>query len=93
MIALIGYVGALVGALVAWLAILVYGFKAVRRARPGVKLWSRETMGNPVNLLLRPSLLTREGRTYRSKCIFAVGAFVVCVGVPLLVAALTGKLR
>jgi len=91
-IALIGFIAACIGGIVAWFAILIYGFKAVRRARPGVQLWGRETLWNPWNVLLRPSLLTEEGRAYRRKCFLAVGVFTACVGVPLLLAALTGNL-
>jgi hypothetical protein len=34
-------------ALVSWFAVVLYGFKAVRQPRPGVRLWSRATLWNP----------------------------------------------
>jgi len=92
-VALGGFVVAWVTGVIAWFAAIVYGFKAARRARPGVKLWGRDTMGNPANVLLSSSLLTEEGLRYRRKCFTAIVIFVACVGIPLLVAAITGQLK
>jgi hypothetical protein len=92
-VALGGFVVAWLIAVLAWFAALIYGFKAVRRARPGVKLWGRDTMWNPANVLLGSSLLTEEGLRYRRKCFVAIVIFIACVGVPLVVAAITGQLK
>lgn len=80
-------------ALVSWFAVVVYGFKAVRQARPGVRLWSRATLWNPANALLRSDLLTEQGRRYRSRCFRALFVFVACVGSLLVVGAVTGTLK
>jgi len=90
-LALVGFVVAWTGGVAAWFAILIYGVKAVRRSRPGVNLWGRDTWWNPAYVLIRPSLLTEEGRGYQRKCFLALGVFVICVGVPLAIAALTGN--
>lgn len=79
-----------VAAFLAWFAIIIYGFKAIRRVRPGVEPWGRGTLWNPVNVLLSPGLLTEEGLRYRHKCLVSIGVFIACVGIPLLIAAITG---
>lgn len=89
----IGFKIAWIGAAVSWLAILVFGIKAIGRTRPGVDLWGRDTGWNPANVLMRPSLLTSEGLIYRRRCFVAFWIFLCCVGVSLAIAALTGNLR
>ncbi len=74
--------------LASWFAVLIYGFKAIRRARPGVGIWGRETLWNPANLLLRPKLLTEKGCAYRRKCFLAVAIFFVSTGLPVIIAAI-----
>lgn len=91
-IALAAFAAAWVAAAVSWFAMVIYGFKAVMSARPGVSLWSRETRWNPANVLLRSELLTPEGLEYRRKGLIALGVFVVATGVPLLLAAIMGRL-
>ena len=91
--ALVAFVALWTIGVIAWFAILVFGFKAVRRTRAGVNRWGGETMGNPANVLFRPSLLTPEGLRYRRKCFFAVGTFITAVAVGLLFGALTGQLK
>ncbi len=80
-------------AVASWFAFVVYGVKAVRQPRPGVRLWSRATLWNPANALLRPELLTEQGRRHRSRCLRALLVFVGCVGSLLFVGALTGTLK
>jgi hypothetical protein len=80
-------------ALTSWFAMIVYGFKAVRQPRPGVRLWSRATLWNPANALLRPEFLTEQGQRYRSRCFRALLVFVASVGSLLFVGALTGTLK
>lgn len=92
-IALVGFMAAWCMAVVAWFSAIVFAVKAVRRTQAGVRLWGRETLWNPANALLNPQLLTTDGLAYRRKCFIAIGVFVVCVGVPLLVAAVTGALK
>lgn len=92
-VVLAGLVAVWLAALVAWFAGIVYGIKAIRRARPGVKLWGRDTLWNPANVLFSSNLLTVEGLRYRRKCFMSAGIFVACVCSTLLVAALTGQLK
>lgn len=92
-VVLAGLVAVWLAALVAWFAGIVYGIKAIRRARPGVKLWGRDTLWNPANVLFSSNLLTVEGLRYRRKCFMSAGIFVACVCGTLLVAALTGQLK
>ena len=92
-VTLVGFAAALFAAFVAWFAIIIFGFKAIRRVRPGVELWGRGTLWNPANVLLSPSLLTEEGLRYRHKCLVSIGVFIACVGIPLLIAAITGQLK
>lgn len=87
--ALLGFTAAWCAAVIAWFSAIVFAVKAVRRKKPGVKLWGRETFWNPANALINPQLLTSEGLAYRRKCFIAIGVFVACVGVPLLVEAIT----
>jgi len=77
---------------VAWVCMLVFGFKAVRNARPDVNLWGRETMWNPGNVLIFRGMLTDEGKRYRRKCFLAVLWFVVPIGTAMLLATITGNL-
>ena len=80
-------------AVASWFAMVVYGFKAVRHPRSGVLIWSRATLWNPANALLRSEFLTEEGQRYRSRCFRALLVFVASVGSLLFVGALTGTLR
>jgi hypothetical protein len=89
----IGFVVIWFVGVLAWFTAIVCGFKAVRRTRPGVNVRGRETLWNPANVLLRTSLLTEEGLRYRRKCFVAVVVFIACIGVPLLIAGITGQLR
>ncbi|HEY9512256.1 MAG TPA: hypothetical protein VIQ48_06750 [Rhodanobacter sp.] len=89
-VALVGFATAWFAAVLAWFASIVFGFKAIRRTRSGVK---RGTMWNPANALLNSNLLTEDGLRYRRKCFLSVGVFIACVVVPLLVAAVTGQLK
>ena len=92
-VALVGFVVAWVVAVLAWFASIVFAFMAIRRTRPGVKLWGRGTMWNPVNALLNTDLLSEDGLRYRRKCFMSLGVFIICVVIPLLVAAITGQLK
>jgi len=91
--ALIGFIAIWLTAFGAFLACVVYGVKAVRRARPGISLWGRETLWSPANVLLSSNMLTDEGLRYRRKCFKSLGIFIACVGGTLLVAAITGQLK
>jgi hypothetical protein len=88
-IAIIAFVAAWVTGIVAWFAAVVFGFKALKRARPGVSLWSE----NLLSILIRSEQLTPEALGYRRKMLIAIGVFIVAIGVPLLVAAIAGGLR
>ena len=90
---LVGFVAICLTAFIAWVAVVVYGIKAIRRARPGVNLWSRDTLWNTANVLLSANMLTAEGLRYRRKCLMAACIFVACTGGTLLVAAITGQFR
>jgi hypothetical protein len=92
-IALIAFIAAWVTAVLSWFSIVIYGFKAMMNARPGVSLWSRETLWNPANILLRSELLTSEGLEYRRKALIALAVFVLATGISLLVAAIAGALN
>jgi hypothetical protein len=91
--AIMAFVAVWLTALIALLACLLYAIKAIRHARPGVNLWSRDTLWNPANVLLSSTMLTNEGLRYRRKCLKALCIFIACVGGTLLVAAVTGQLR
>ena len=80
-------------AIVTLIACVVYAVKAIRCARPGIRLWGRDTLWNPANVLLSSNMLTEKGLRYRRKCLISLGIFVVCVGGTLLLAAITGQLR
>lgn len=67
-------------ALVAWVRIIKNSLMTIRCVKAGVKLWGMETMFNPFNVLLRPSLLTDEGLKYRRE----VGKNVLLFVSPLL---------
>ena len=87
------FIALVVVALGSWLGIVVYGLKAIRRPRPGVALWSRTTLWNPANALLRPELLTHEGRLYRDRCLRALLVFAACVASGLLMGIVSGGLK
>jgi len=63
-----------------WLAAVFFGFQAVRMPRHGASLWSRATLWNPFNALLRPELLTERGQFYRRRCFRALLIFGFSVG-------------
>ena len=85
---------ALVGvALISWFAIVIYGAKAIRLARPEVSPWSRATDWNPTNVLVRPELLTVEGRRYRARCFRAALVFVGCIALAVAVGAVVRVLK
>ena len=90
-VALAALVAVLLTALIAWLACVVYAIKAIRRARPGVNLWGRDTLWNPANVLLNSTMLTDEGLRYRRKSLKSLAIFIVCVGSILLLGAGTGQ--
>ncbi len=71
---------------------LVFGFKAICNARPGINLWGRETMWNPCNVLLFPGMLTDQGKHHRRRCLLAILWFVIPILVTMLLAAVTGNL-
>lgn len=80
-------------AVAAWFASLAYGFKTVKSRKSGVRLWGEETLWNPANVLLRPSLLTDEGLICRRRCFVSALIFVLTIGVFMIVGALTGNLN
>ena len=61
-----------------YIAGFVYGFKALRRPAPGVRLFSRRTLWHPVNALFEPDLLSEQGNIYRMKCFRSFAAAGVC---------------
>ena len=75
-----GFVVAWLVGVLSWGAIVVYAFKTVRCARPGISIWGRATLWNPFNLLVLPHLLTQDGRLHRKKCFLALVVFVGSVG-------------
>lgn len=77
----------------AWIATVIYGFKAVSCRKSGGKLWTRETLWNPANILFRPDFLTVEGLAYRRKCFISVLVFVLVVGSGLIISAVSGTLK
>ena len=85
-IGIIVFVAAWVTGMVAFSASVIYGFKAVKRERPGVSLWSENLM----SVLLRSDQLTPEGFEYRRKCLIAVRVFVIAIGLPFLLRAILG---
>lgn len=91
--ALVGFVVIWLTALITFLSCVVYAAKAIRRARPGINLWGRDTLWNPANVLPGSNMLTDGGQRYRHKCFKSLGIFVACVGGTLLVAAITGQLN
>ena len=75
-----------------WFASAFYGIKAMRCTRPGVSLFSRETLWNPANgLLLRPDLLTPDGMAYRRRWIVASMLFFASIGTGFVIAVLSGQ--
>src|SRR5215470_1512383 len=86
-------IGLAITAFGSWLGVVVYGFRALRRPRPGVSLWSRTTVWNPANALLRPELLTADGRRYRDRCLRALFVFVTCIVSGFLVGAVARSLQ
>ena len=92
-LALVVFIAIWLTALITLIACVVYAFKAVLCARPGIKLWGRDTPWNPANVLLSSNMLTENGLRYRRKCLISLSIFTVCVGGTLLLAAITGQLR
>jgi hypothetical protein len=92
-VALVAFAAIWLTAVLTLLACVIYSFKAVRRARPDINLWGRDTLWNPLNVLLSSKMLTDEGLRYRHRSLVSLAIFVACVGGTLLFAAITGHLR
>ena len=92
-VALVAFAAIWLTAAVTLLACAIYAFKAVRHTRPGINLWGRDTLWNPLNVLLSSKMLTDEGLRYRHKSLVSLAIFSSCVGGTLLFAAITGHLR
>jgi hypothetical protein len=86
-IAIPAFVAAWVTGIVAWFASVIYAFKAIKRAQPGVSLWSENLM----SVLLQSERLTPEGLEYRRKCLIAVRVSVIAIGGPLLLTVMLGQ--
>ena len=84
---------AILAGVAAWIATVIYGFKAISFRKSGVRLWTRETLWNPANILLHPEFLTAKGLAYRRKCFISVLVFFLTVGSSLLFGAVTGTLK
>jgi hypothetical protein len=82
-----------VATLAAWLMVVVYTFKVIRSAQPGVSLWSERLAYNPANLVFHPELLTAEGLRSRQRLSRAAIVFGLLVVATLLLAAVTGALK
>ncbi len=78
---------------IAWVCILVYGFKTIRNRKPEVSLWRGAPAWNPVNITLSPELLTEEGLKYRRRLFWSVAFFVVPILLTIGLAAITGNLK
>jgi len=79
--------------MVAWLAIIVYGFKLLHHVRPGAPLRSKTLMYNPANIVFRPELLTPDGLRYRKRLGQAVTVLTALVVGMLLIAAFVEDLQ
>lgn len=91
-VALVAFAAIWLTAALTLLACAVYAFKAVRQARPGINLRGRDTLWNPLNVLLSSKMLTDAGLRYRHKSLVSLAIFVACVGGTLLFATITGHL-
>ena len=87
------FIAIVVVAAVSWCGVVVYGIRAVRHTRTGVKPWSRAPLWNPANLILRPDLLTEEGRLYRRRCFRALLVFAISVAILLVFGAMMATLK
>ena len=76
-------------ALVSWPCIIFFGVQAARYAKTEVNVWGSETLWNPLNVLLFPSLLTDQGLRYRRRCFQAAACFVLPIVVTMALAAVT----
>lgn len=79
--------------LVAWVRIIKYSLKAIHATKPDVNAWGVETLFNPFNLLLRPSLLTDEGRKYRRVVGKNILSFLMPLALVFLLASAGGLLK
>ena len=79
-------------ALVSWPCIIFFGVQAARHAKADVNVWSSETLWNPLNVLMYPSLLTGLGLHYRRRCFQATACFVMPILLTMGLAAITGNL-
>ena len=75
---------------IAFACMVIYEIKMIRSAKPGVKLWSRQLMYNPCNIVFCPDLLTEEGLFYRKKLGISVLRFVIPILITILLGSLLG---
>ncbi len=73
--------------------VIFYGIRAVRNTRSDVKVWSRATLWNPANVLLRQELLTPEGLRYRRRCLGALIVFAAFVMLPFMIGMIIAALK
>ncbi len=74
------YIG---GAFLVWCASCYYLFRIVALRKPDVRLW-RDTAGNPFNLILMPSKLSKAGLEARRNLFICIIIFIFMVLFPLL---------
>jgi hypothetical protein len=67
--------------------------RMVSNAKPGVPLRGRQTLWNPANVVVRPSLLTDQGRVYRRRFIVSAICFLLPFVLMLIASAVTGNLE
>jgi hypothetical protein len=73
--------------------IVFWQVRMIRSRRPGVSVWSRQLIGNPANVLLRPNLLTDEGRRARRKMLYAALVFLAAVTLSFITGTLAPLVR
>ncbi len=80
-----GFIGKIyiAAAFLVWCASCYYMFRIVALRKPGIRIW-RDTSGNPFNLILMPSKLTKGGIEARRKLFICLIIFILMVLVPLL---------
>ena len=89
---LVVFIPTLVVAPIAWVCIVVYGFKTIANRKPEVDLWRDAPMGNPANIMLDSKLLTDEGLRCRSIMAKSILWFAVPILLSLALGAATGNL-
>jgi len=68
-----------IAGIVTWLAMVIYMIKTVKNKKSSIKLWSKQTLYNPFNIIWCSDKLSAAGIEMRRKFIKSAILFFACI--------------